>query len=329
MAIECHQLTENVLVEGGFEFGHREDTPAAWHKKGVKIPTDLAGDAWSFSSHAGVAWGIKMVPYRVIRGLPEVCELADCFGQYIIRDDGDKRHLATVGSKWTPHQWVDSCRNLQVLLDTGRCRMSTVGSLSGGTTIFASLEFHKMEVRTGDVVTSHFHHVVRNEYASNFTGIWDLRMVCRNTVSRGMAAASSAMRIRHGRDVTLNVKTAIDAINVESETFARKVEGWQKLAQVSLAPSDIREYVQKVFDVDPSKEEVSTKLGNQLDKVVNMALFGMGNNGSSLWDAFNGVTQFLSHESGHNANTRTESLWFGSAGKRLERAAEIAAQMAS
>lgn len=327
--IECHQLTENVLVEGGFEFGYRDDTVAAWHKKGVRIPADMAGDAWGFSSHAGINWGIEMVPYRLVDGIPQVCSLADSFGQFIVRNDVGKRHLATVGRKWTPHQWVDSCRFLQSLLDTGRCRMSTVGSLSGGSTVFASLEFLKLEVRAGDSVTSHFHHVVKNEYASNFTGVWDMRMVCRNTVRMGMASASSAMRIRHGSNVTLKVQDAIKAIELESETFAKTVEGWQKLAKVSLAPSDVRAYVEKVFDVDPKSEEISTKLGNQLDKVVQMALFGMGNNGSSLWDAFNGVTQFLSHESGHNANTRTESLWFGSAGKRLERAAEIAAQMAS
>ncbi|NJK58789.1 MAG: DUF932 domain-containing protein [Pleurocapsa sp. SU_5_0] len=38
---------------------------------------------------------------------------------------------------------------------------------------------------------------------------------------------------------------------------------------------------------------------------------GRGNNGSTLWDAYNGVTEWLDHQRGNSQDTRLNSAWFG------------------
>lgn len=327
----AHNLTENTAVAGGYEMGYRFGTPTPWHTFGVQIPVELANNAEKFSEAGGVAWRTRLAPFNLLSGKVADCALKDAIGQMVVRigdTPENDRPLACVGVKWTAHQWADSCRFLQVLLDTGKCKMATVGSLSGGNTVFASIELEKQEVRKDDIVTSYFHHVNRNQYGSVFTGFWADRMVCANTVAIGEAAASSKLRVRHSKDVTFNVQVALECIDLENQKFAATVDQWRKLANVGFSPSDVRKYVERVFDVDPSKEEVSTKLGNQLDKVTHLALFGMGNQGGSLWDALNGVTQWLTYEAGHNPNSRTESLLFGANGKRLERATSIAYDLA-
>ena len=70
---------------------------------------------------------------------------------------------------------------------------------------------------------------------------------------------------------------------------------------------------------------------NLIDKVSNLSYLGVGNGpyANTVWGAFNGISEFLSHQSGRNADNRMTSLWFGSNAGVLRRAHSEAMKLAA
>ncbi|NBT35903.1 MAG: alpha/beta hydrolase, partial [Betaproteobacteria bacterium] len=47
------------------------------------------------------------------------------------------------------------------------------------------------------------------------------------------------------------------------------------------------------------------------------------------WTAYNGITEYLSYERGHNGNTRLNSLWFGSNATTNKNALDLAVSLSA
>lgn len=315
------------VVNGRVSFGILEDTGAAWHGSGEVVSRDYARDMMGFAEKSRCTHDMALRGFNYIDGNMVNDDSADKLGQVVYRMDTGKP-VSVVGPKWQLHQHNDSWRFLQTLLDTGLCHVHTCGALGEGETVFASIALGGGgEIRSGDAVQNYLTHIVRHRFGSILNLISAIRVVCQNTASMAESAASSKLRIRHSQGVTMNVKTAMEIVNLENENFQANLDQWRKLATIGFCFSDVEKYVKQVFDIKEG-EEISTKMQNTLNEVCMLALRGVGNTGTSLWDAYNGVTEYLSHHAGHNWSTRTESLWFGTNAKRLQRATDVAFEIA-
>jgi phage/plasmid-like protein (TIGR03299 family) len=82
---------------------------------------------------------------------------------------------------------------------------------------------------------------------------------------------------------------------------------------------------------DPYLDEILARAEASVMEIVetpNRATgVAVGSRGT-LWDAYNGVTEYLTHERGRGADTRLEALWFGPASLQAQRAFDVAAAMA-
>ena len=71
---------------------------------------------------------------------------------------------------------------------------------------------------------------------------------------------------------------------------------------------------------------------NIVDEVVGLCEFGQGNDLPSVtgtyWSAYNGITEWLSYNRGHNQQTRLNSLWFGDSANINKQALATALEMA-
>lgn len=311
---------------GQLEFGRLEGTATPWWGEGQIVDISLAHKAREFAIAACMAFAIGTRPFKFGHNGELVgCDKADCVGQSVYRLDNGNG-LSIVGPCWTPHNFVDSCPFLQSLLDTGKVTVSTMGALGKGERQWATLAFGDLEVVKGDNVKNYLLHVVNNQVGSVANYVTSVRTVCENTMRSGIAASNRKLRIWHGKDVTANVKLACEIIDVETQEFAATIEQWQKLAKATLCKADLEKFVKKLFDVSDN-EDISTKKLNQIEKIVSLAFTGKGNNGSTFWDAVNGVTEYFSHNAGHNATTRLESTWFGNNAKMIQSAFDIAFDM--
>jgi len=90
----------------------------------------------------------------------------------------------------------------------------------------------------------------------------------------------------------------------------------------------IRQYVKKVLELPELEDKYSTRQRNILDGIVDLCVNGAGNDGRTVWSAFNGVTHYVTHNYGRSADSRLRANWYGE-GKRLtDRAYSLALQLA-
>ena len=71
-----------------------------------------------------------------------------------------------------------------------------------------------------------------------------------------------------------------------------------------------------------------TKTKNRVDRLVQLAFEGVGNDGSTLWDAYNGVTQFTTWERGRSAENRLAASWYGEGAEINAKALQVGLEMA-
>jgi hypothetical protein len=92
---------------------------------------------------------------------------------------------------------------------------------------------------------------------------------------------------------------------------------------------DLRRYVQRVLD---APEEPGARLRNTIERVTELFEAGAGNATSYVsgtwWAAYNGLTEWLSHERGRTADSRLNSLWYGDGAALNARALSVALDMA-
>lgn len=321
-------MAANISTNNGIvEFGRIEGSATPWWGEGQIVPKEHGNNAKQFAIAAKCDFTIATRKLKY----GEFGQVVDCVGdekpdlQTVYRVDNG-RTLSTVGPVWTPHQFVDSCQFLQTLLDTGKCHIQTMGALGNGERQWATIALGKGEVCHNDSVENYLLHVVNNQVGAVGNYRTTVRTICQNTMQSGIAMASSKLRVWHGSQVRLNVQTALEIIDAESGEFQATLEQWQKLVKATLCKADLETFVKKLFDVE-NDEKISTRKANQISEIVGLAFKGKGNNGSTLWDALNGVTEYYSHYAGHNNATRLESTWFGQNAKMITKAEQIAFEM--
>jgi len=118
-----------------------------------------------------------------------------------------------------------------------------------------------------------------------------------------------AFRIRHQGNLQTKLNQAQNALDFARQRFAIATSEYQAMAAVQLNQEDLDLYLSLVLDTDSPQ---STRAYPQI--VANFEQ-GKGNKGESLWDAYNGVTEWLDHQRGSSDAQRLESTWFGNSAK--------------
>jgi hypothetical protein len=91
-----------------------------------------------------------------------------------------------------------------------------------------------------------------------------------------------------------------------------------------------RHYVKAVLDVDAERleDDLPTPTLMKISRIMEPATEGRGNDGTTLWARYNGVTGFLGYEYGRSQNRRLDALWWEENAKRSREALEAALAMA-
>lgn len=260
----------------------------------------------------------------------------DAFATVRVEDGAILGHH--VGPQYTPLQNIDAFRFFQPFLDAGQATLHTAGSLDGGRRVWVLAKITKglYPIADGDDVEafsllSHGH----DGTLAVRCGFTPIRVVCQNTLSMAHgSAASKLLRVRHTAAVKDTLEQIRDVMDLARQEFAATAQQYRQLAQRHINATDLRKYVRKVFEVDEQDpKDDSTRIKNIMDDVVSRSILGVGNDmpsvRGSLWTAYNGVTEWLSHARGNNQDTRLNSLWFGSGADLSKRALEVALAMAS
>lgn len=300
-----------------------------WHGLGVALDESDLYDWTSASRKAGLDWTVDLVPLVTADTQVQVEHKA-------VRRSTDSKVLGVVGPRYHPLQNKDAFTWFQPFLDTKEASLHTAGSLSGGSRIWvlARLNRDPLVIAEGDEVEkflllSHGH----DGSLAVRCGFTPIRVVCQNTLSLAHTAdASKLIRIKHTKDVLENLSNVRAVMDLANQQFEATAEQYRLLARKSINQADLRKYVQRVLKVEDDLE-ASTRMKNIVEEIVRLAESGRGNDLPSIrgtyWSAYNGVSEYLTHERGRSADTRMNSLWFGDGATTNKHALEVAVAMAA
>jgi phage/plasmid-like protein (TIGR03299 family) len=304
-----------------------------WHGLGQDLQEEDAKDIGKTLVAAGLDWGVEKVEtFHKVEG-EEGSEFRLVPGGYVTRRLSDGKVLGVVGNYYEVLQNLDAFEWFAPFLEAGEARFESAGSLKGGTIIWvlAKLNRERMLIGKDEVekylMLSHAHDGSQHIRL----GYTPVRVVCWNTLQMAKGDENSMLiRIRHTKGAAEAMANVREVVDIANQDFEATAQEYRKLIDRRIHHEDVAKYVRLVLDVDPKAEEstLSTRIKNILTKITDLFSSGKGNKGETLWDAYNGVTEWLSHERGKEGEKRMTSLWFGDGAKLGRKALRIALEMA-
>lgn len=310
------------LFQSGLFFG--ED---AWHGLGVTLPADsparysiedsicIAGLNWEVETRPVFCDGRELSAHRAV----------------VRKDTGEV--FGVVGERYRPLQNREQFDWFAPFLESGECAFETCGALKGGALVWvlAKLQRADATVTADDKIRKYLLLTSSHDGSmSTSVGFCPIRVVCWNTLSAGLRdSRSSLLKVKHTASQKQALAAIRETVNLVDETFEATAAQYRKLVACGISRDDIRKYVKLVLELEDDETKLSSRQRNILDNVVALALHGVGNDGRTAWSAYNGVTQYLTHEYGRNADSRLRANWYGEAKRVNDRALTLALQLAS
>jgi phage/plasmid-like protein (TIGR03299 family) len=331
------------MVEKMAFFG---ETP--WHGLGKHITDEsIAYDDEKFIKECSLDWEAEK--RQLSRQVDGVVQPAQAWE--VVRCSDGKVLADMVGSRYNVLQNKDAFKWFRPFLEAKEAALHTAGALFEGSRIWilAKLNRDPMEIAAGDIVEKYV--LLSHSHDGSLAircGFTPIRVVCHNTLSMAHSAdASKLIRLKHSKNVHANLENLRDVMNLVNAEFEATAEQYHLLQRKSINQNDLRKYVKKVFGVEGDdsiiwpagertkemKEVVSERTKNIIEEVMQLCEVGMGNDLPSVrntfWSSYNGVTQYLSYNSGRNEDNRLNSLWFGQNSNLNKQALQIAVEMAT
>jgi phage/plasmid-like protein (TIGR03299 family) len=310
----------------------------AWHGLGTPVSEEDASDWRKAYIAAGLDWEVQARPLFTAEHTPAV------WGGNLIEShvanvrSSDSKVLGVVGKNYSVLQNEDVFAWFEPFLTEGQARFEAAGSLRGGSRIWALAKITgaKAEVREGDEVDGYL--LLSHSHDGSLAvrvGFTPIRVVCNNTLTWAHEdQASQLIRIRHRGDVNANMRAVRETMDTVRQGFFSTIEQYRALTEQYINQADVLRYVELVLGVTRNeKGELATRTKNTVDAIVERAFHqdprGRQTPGEtvSAWDAYNGVTEWLTWERGRTQDTRINSLWYGDSAKLNSRALELAKEL--
>jgi phage/plasmid-like protein (TIGR03299 family) len=311
------------LFQSGLFFGQ-----SAWHGLGVTLPADSPA-RYSIDDSikiAGLDWRVESRPLFLGDGQEVEGHSA------IIRCDSNQV-LGVVGDRYRPLQNRDQFDWFKPFLDSHECAFETCGALKGGQLVWVLAKINRDDavVSEGDTISKYLLLTSSHDgSAATSVGFCPIRVVCWNTLSAGLShQASKLFKVKHTSGQRDTLAAIRDTINLVDETFEATAVQYRRLLACQVSAADVRRYVKLVLELPDEETKLSGRARNTLADVVQLCRFGEGNDGKTAWSAYNGVTQYITHEYGHNADSRLRANWYGKGRQMNDRAFNLALQLAS
>jgi phage/plasmid-like protein (TIGR03299 family) len=307
--------------QSGLFFGEQ-----AWHGLGTTLPADSPArfDIDESIRIAGLDWNVETVPLfadgKQVSG-----------HRAVIRSDS-RDVLGVVGDRYHTLQNREQFNWFKPFLESGDVGFETCGALKGGTLVWvlAKLQRADADVGNGDKIRKYLLLTSSHDGSkATSVGFCPIRVVCWNTLSAGLADRNSVLlKVKHTARQHFALSAIRETVNLLDETFEATAAQYRKLAGCGISASDIRRYVKIVLELPENEQAYSTRQSNTLERIIGLCVNGVGNDGATAWAAYNGVTQYVTHEYGRNADSRLRAAFYGE-GKRInDRAFATALQLA-
>ena len=227
-----------------------------------------------------------------------------------------KEELGSVGVGYEPVQNVKAFAFFDTICQTHGAVYKSATSFNGGAKVILTAEFPKpVTIVKGDDLMTQF--VLVNGFDGKVglhANFWVKRLVCINGLVANVPDAKNSVHLKHTKNIEIRMEDAMKVLTEGMKYFDRFIEMSKILAEKVVDGNMVDKFLEDVFG-----EAKSTKARNIIENVVDRFENGMGNNGKTAWDLYNGVTEYIDHEHGRDG-TRLESSLLGAGANKKAKA---------
>ena len=302
-----------------------------WHGLGSQVSEELM--PLEMLKAAKLDWNVekKSVFYE------QDGKYVSAHGNYnvLVRSDNNKI-LGPAGPEYVPFQNNEVIDFYTKFCEAGHMTMETMGSLNDGRRVFALAKLKDYFVLKGDdktdayLLLSHPHEWGK---ADRFL-FTPIRVVCWNTLSQALGMNNKAYRVPHIQPFNDDIKSKVEeALGICSTKLKELKIRAEHLVSVQYKEQQLQEFIAHLYQPELIKRKEKNLLGNfkptaeDVYTAVQRQPRIKASHGT-WWEAFNGVTWYIDHESGREQEKRLESAWFGSKATTKQQALSLALEFA-
>jgi phage/plasmid-like protein (TIGR03299 family) len=243
-----------------------------------------------------------------------------------------------VGNQYTPIQNLEAFNFFDNIVSEGQAMFETVGALGLGERVWIMAKLpDDVVIADKDVINNylllHNTHDGSSTLTAQFTPV---RVVCQNTLSLALKTGKHKIKIRHSRNAEERLKIAHELMGITRKVYVQTNELFTAMDARGVNKDEVMAYFDGLFDISKkaaeriskNKKRDNSRLSNIVEKCTELFEAGKGNHGKTLWDLYNGVTEWADH---HRSLKDGEDRWvsgtFGSGVQIKEKAFELAQAM--
>lgn len=306
-----------------------------WHGLG----TEVQGEQTSAGAikAAGLDWDVERRTAFI-----NLTQRADGFTpiigkKAIVRKDTG--HVFNVmGEGYTPVQNREAFGFFDDVVGTGGAIYHTAGALGAGERVWILAKLPgDIRINGTDDVTEKFLLLSNSHDGTSALRMFftPVRVVCQNTLNIALSGRGKGegISIRHTRGIMKNVTEAQRALGLAVKFYDDLGGHMNTLAQRPMDRVALRAYLLNLVP-DNKEAERNTRTANIREAMEYNFHHGKGNQGKTLWDAVNAVTEYVDHDRSargqglDKASNRLESQWFGSGASLKSHAWDLALDVA-
>ena len=265
----------------------------------------------TFSTHDNLDWDVITRPLHVT---VDGTSIPVPFKKAQLRDD-TMEVIGVTGLTYEVFQNSSLKAFVNPLISEGLLEIVNIGVLNGGSKVFLQAQMTEDFTVAGE---SHKGMIsllnAHDGTAALAAGVTDTRVICGNTFA--MAMGDMTTRLRHGKSLMDEASRITEVINFVNEGMARYSEAAEKLASCRLSELKMNEIIEETFQ----KPKESIRAYNT---IVQLTRSGKGNEGKTLYDVVNGITEYTTHFAGKDEK-RFASANFGRNANLARRAMNVA-----
>lgn len=267
-----------------------------------------------FATHAPISWEVIEAPVSVT--LPDGTSREVGNKKALLRDD-DFSQLGFVSKNYEVVQNTVLKGLLGPLISEGLLEVKNTGWIRGGRLVFIQAQMAQEFTVAGEEHRGMLTLLNSHDGTTQLSaGVTDVRVICANTFA--MAYSEMSTRLQHKLGVNeraLGITETIQYVNDRMRMFQDAAE---TLARRKANTAE----VERVFRAAYGKKQDENV--RNWDELWALYKNGHGNEGSTLWDCVNAITEFNTHKSRKTSEERFSYSNFGSGAIIARRAIDTA-----
>lgn len=308
----------------------------AWHRLGVNIAE--AVDSATAIRLAGLDWEVEQWPLQAIdhetNQLVPVPE-----HQAMIRSDS-RAVLSVMSNSYQPLQNRDAFSFLDALVDHGQMTYQTAGSLKGGRRVWMLAKLPKDVAVTSEDVQRAYVLLSNSHDGSQAIRVQptSVRVVCNNTLQLAHATGKkSALYFKHVGDLDAKVNQAKALLGIVEQSFDAFREKARFLADVPVTKAEITRFCERLIPDpgDGSDDKYRAQKRRRIAELMDHPANALPSMRGTAWAMVNAATQYVDHEMPTygkseiaKAESRLQSMWFGTGANLKDKAVDTALAIA-